>query len=125
MEPAIDYTSQLVESDPDRPFAPAISRSLLSPITSYLLGMNDSYFIKSFLLKTTRLSEGTHFTFNDKEKHMTVRDLDYLENAVSDIESISGGRDCSYGGLTYSPGSLLKQEGVIQQCKDDGTWTKA
>ena len=48
----------------------------------------------------------------------TIREL-----TVDELDVVSGGVDCIYGSLTYSPGSVLKMsDGANHTCQADGTW---
>ncbi len=54
---------------------------------------------------------------------MTISDLDYLEETVSDLDSIEGGKDCIYKNQQSSPGAIIKQDdGNLHVCKVDGSW---
>jgi hypothetical protein len=52
-----------------------------------------------------------------------MREKTMRELTVDELEVVSGGVDCSYAGLTYSPGSVLKMsDGANHTCQGDGTW---
>jgi hypothetical protein len=51
---------------------------------------------------------------------MTMREL-----VRTEVEEVSGGKDCVYASQTYSKGATLKQAGQVMVCSgdDNGTWT--